>query len=272
MSDAKVGAYLWYPRDFAADEHVVMMTLAQEGAYRRLLDHQWLHGSIPAALPDLAKLCKNESAAAMKRLWQGVQPCFSPLPGNPARLANPKMERVRTEAAEYRESQRRAGRLGGLRTQSKNRAPLEHTSSEPSPSAQASVKLPSPAASPSPELQHTRRAREVRDALPVDSREAFDGLLRASGNPDALVGEIQMIGSGHRIAGATWDHVGAALRDHAMNATHRLTGHALRTFVKTAMAEEIPVTISARSTRVSAEDEFAVAIAAAEEKERANAR
>ena len=265
MSHAKVGAYLWYPRDFAADEHVVMMTLAQEGAYRRLLDHQWLHGSIPAALADLAKLCKGQSVPAMRKLWEGVEPCFVPLVSDPGRLVNPKLERIRQEAAEYRANQQRAGRLGGIKTQ----AALKQASSEPSSPAQAAVKLasPSPSPSPSPEREHTHAEATVRAELPEDCRAAFDGLLKSSANPLALVGEIQMIGTGHRIPGATWAHVGAALRDHALNGTQRLTGLALRSFVQKAMQESEP-----RPSRVPVEDDFDTAIRSAQAKEAGRAR
>jgi hypothetical protein len=146
VSDEKIAAYLWYPRDFAADEHVLMMNLAQEGAYRRLLDHQWLHGSIPASLGELARLCRGQSPQAMKRLWGGIQPCFQPLPGKPGRLVNPKMERVRAEAAEFRANRQAAGRLGGLAASSKRVAQLEQEGS----TATAELKPPTATPSPSP--------------------------------------------------------------------------------------------------------------------------
>lgn len=141
-TDEKVGAYLWYPRDFAADEHVVLMTIEQEGAYRRLLDHQWLHGSIPADVAALAALCKKIPRGRMKKIWSAVAPCFMSVEGDHSRLVNAKLERIRQEAQDYRDGQRRAGRLGGLKTQ----AALKQASS----GAQAAVKLASPAASPSP--------------------------------------------------------------------------------------------------------------------------
>lgn len=159
MSDEKVGAYLWYPRDFAADEHVLMMTLAQEGLYRRLLDHQWLHGSIPAALPDLARLCKGLTVPTMRKLWPGVLPCFQPLPGDPSRLVNPKMERVRAEAAAYRANRKRAGQLGGITTQAK----LKHSLS----TNQAQLKPAS--ASASPERTTTTTTAALFDAMETEA-------------------------------------------------------------------------------------------------------
>jgi hypothetical protein len=75
----------------------------------------------------------------------------------------------------------------------------------------------------------------VRNLLPEDCREAFDGLLRASPNPAAFVGEIRM--APERIRGATWAHVGAALRDLALAGNARPSGLAFRSFVQKAIEE-----------------------------------
>jgi hypothetical protein len=40
--------YKWFPRDFSASEEAANLTLAEEGAVRRLLDHQCVQASIPA--------------------------------------------------------------------------------------------------------------------------------------------------------------------------------------------------------------------------------
>jgi uncharacterized protein YdaU (DUF1376 family) len=103
-------AYQWYPRDFAEDEHVKLMSLAEEGAYRRLLDHQWLHGSIPSDLGQLAKVCKNTPLSVFRKLWPALSPCF--LPSGEGRLINGRLERVREEVDEYRAKQSAAGKLG----------------------------------------------------------------------------------------------------------------------------------------------------------------
>jgi hypothetical protein len=79
------------------------------------------------------------------------------------------------------------------------------------------------------------RSDAVRNLLPEDCREAFDGLLRASPNPAAFVGEIRM--APERIRGATWEHVGAALRDLALAGNARPSGLAFRSFVQKAIEE-----------------------------------
>ena len=88
-------------RDFAADEPVILMSLEEEGAYRRLLDHQWSHGSIPDDMKQLAAICKGASVARMKSIWAAVSPCFMPA-DEPGRLVNQRLERVRQEAERFR--------------------------------------------------------------------------------------------------------------------------------------------------------------------------
>jgi len=106
----KAPAYQWYPRDFEGDELVKLMSLEEEGAYRRLLDHQWLHGSIPDDVRLLGKICKNTPAKRMSQIWRAVAACFVEV--EPRRLQNRKMERVRTLSREHRDRQRAAGKLG----------------------------------------------------------------------------------------------------------------------------------------------------------------
>ena len=52
----KSPAFQWYPKDILASARVQMMTLAEEGAYRRLLDFCWLNGSIPNDAGKVARL------------------------------------------------------------------------------------------------------------------------------------------------------------------------------------------------------------------------
>lgn len=112
MTDNKAPSYPWYPRDFAADEPVQLMTLAEEGAYRRLLDHQWLHGSIPGDVEALACICKNTPVKEMRKIWARVEPCFVRMEGQPPRYINRKLERVRQERKAFIDKQSESGKRG----------------------------------------------------------------------------------------------------------------------------------------------------------------
>lgn len=104
--------YPWFPRDFSADEAVLPMTLSEEGAYRRLLDHQWLHGSIPVDLGALCGICKNVTPREMKKIWTRVSVCFVPVPDDPTRLYNRRLERQREEVEQRSAKMSRKGKLG----------------------------------------------------------------------------------------------------------------------------------------------------------------
>jgi hypothetical protein len=89
----------WYPRQFTTDEAVMLMDVTTEFAYRRLLDHQWLHLSVPEDIPSLRAICANklterETAAA----WETLRPLFPPVEGKPGRRANRTLETIREEA------------------------------------------------------------------------------------------------------------------------------------------------------------------------------
>jgi hypothetical protein len=111
-AENKSPAMPWYPRDFAADEPVQLMTLVEECAYRRLLDHQWLHGSVPADVTQLARICKNVAPAKMKKLWTVIAPLFPEVSEGAGRLRNRKLERVRAGRQAYIEKQSASGKAG----------------------------------------------------------------------------------------------------------------------------------------------------------------
>jgi uncharacterized protein YdaU (DUF1376 family) len=105
----KPPAYQRYPKDYLTDERVMVMTLEQEGAYNRLLDYSWLHGSIPDDVTQLAPLCKT-TPEHMAELWPGIAPCF--VEKQPGRLVNRKLEKVRAEQKAYRKRRQEAGKKG----------------------------------------------------------------------------------------------------------------------------------------------------------------
>ena len=212
---AKSAAYLWYPRDFAADEHVVLMDLQTEGAYRRLLDHQWLHGSIPSDIPSLAKICKGIHPATMQRLWPGLSPCFRAYEID-GRLVNEKMERVRVAWDAHRAKKVEAGRRGGLSTQSKGRGESSTTSSD----AQAELKPSTPTPMPITEAPPPPARESCADMFTdPQHRDAYLGHRTAAQHPAMLDGEIRALLSGMRGPVYAPEDVGQALVDLLMKGT-----------------------------------------------------
>jgi len=110
MTD-KRPAFQWYPKDYLTDENVVMMTLEEEGAYRRLIDYCWLHQTLPNDVERLAPLCKVDGTR-MAVLWQAIRPCFREQNGNPKRLIHPRLEKERQKQDEHRKQKSEAGKAG----------------------------------------------------------------------------------------------------------------------------------------------------------------
>jgi uncharacterized protein YdaU (DUF1376 family) len=103
----KSPAYQWYPKDYDSDEAVKLMTYEQEGIYRRLLDHQALHGSIPAVPAQIAMLVPKVPLKRFLSLWAGIAGKFSDVDG---RLVNKKLEAVKAQTAAYKAKKAAAGR------------------------------------------------------------------------------------------------------------------------------------------------------------------
>ena len=223
----------------------MLMTLEQEGAYRRLLDHQWLHGSIPADLRQMAVICKAIGAARMRSVWSGVSCCFEPLSGTD-RLVNKRLERVRDDAEAHRDRQSQNGSKGAARRWQKDSDP--NGVAIVSPMAKNSS-----APAPAPALPHTTTAYAVvvdatttavkgwdafETAVPEDYRDAVDGAIRAANQPDAL--RRQLVAMQEAITGGpsyTPTQIAQALHELAV-AGSRVTSAGLRAFCRRIAAGE----------------------------------
>ena len=105
----KAPAFQWYPKDYLTDENVVLMTLEEEGAYRRLMDYCWLQGSLPNDMKALAAMCKNVTPERMAELFFAIGRCFTLANG---RLYHPRLEREKQAQLERREAKQKAGKKG----------------------------------------------------------------------------------------------------------------------------------------------------------------
>jgi uncharacterized protein YdaU (DUF1376 family) len=145
MASEKAPAYQWYPSDFESDEAVKLMTYEQEGIYRRLLDHQSLHGSIPADVRQIAMLCPKVSQKRFLALWAGMSGKFSMSGG---RLLNLKLEKVKANTAKFKADKEAAGRASAAARaeQTGNSQPNSHRTDKPTapePSSSSSSALSS---------------------------------------------------------------------------------------------------------------------------------
>ena len=88
------------------------------------------------------------------------------------------------------------------------------------------------------EKRETSRRRELREQLTAEGQEAFDGLIKASAQPEALVGECTMILAGERQIKPkpTPEGLSLALCDLRTNNT-RPTARSVRTYTADAMRQ-----------------------------------
>lgn len=108
----KAPSYQWYSGDYATDESVMLMTYEQEGVYRRLLDHQSLHGGLPVDPAAIARLVPKMTAQRfLSSVWPTVEHKFPEIDG---RRINHRMARAQREFEQFLAAKRESGRLGGL--------------------------------------------------------------------------------------------------------------------------------------------------------------
>jgi uncharacterized protein YdaU (DUF1376 family) len=105
----KAPAYQWYPKDYETDEAVRLMTYEQQGMYRTLLDHQWLEGSIPGNVDQIAVLLRVP-AMKFRRLWPAMAMKFTDC--GEGRLWNLRLERQRTDCDRFHQTQSANGKKG----------------------------------------------------------------------------------------------------------------------------------------------------------------
>lgn len=89
----KSPAFQFYPNDILNDEVVKLMDNREFGAYVKLLCFNWLEGSIPATMDELARLA-DEPQLEFEKIWSKVGKKFHEKRGS-ERLTNPRMERER---------------------------------------------------------------------------------------------------------------------------------------------------------------------------------
>lgn len=113
----KPPAYQYYPDDF--EQGTATFTLAQVGAYTRLLNHQWPHGSVPgddlAALSRILRCTVDEA----REMWSVVRTKFRM---RNSVYQNPRMERERKKQREHHRMQSRRAKAGAEARWGKDRA------------------------------------------------------------------------------------------------------------------------------------------------------
>lgn len=111
-SGDKLDWYPWYVTDWQTDERARLLDAEAQGCYRALLDHQWMEGSIPAD-PEMIDALLPRHSKPIGSLWACLADLFESVNGDPTRLVNPKLEKIRAQQVGYIKHQRESGSRGG---------------------------------------------------------------------------------------------------------------------------------------------------------------
>jgi uncharacterized protein YdaU (DUF1376 family) len=103
----KAPAFPMYARDWLVD--TAGLTLEQQGAYVRLLSHQWIEGPLPDNEKELARRLAV-TVSVFRRLWGRISEFFPSQ--EDGRLGNPRLEQIRREQQEFHEMRSKFGRMG----------------------------------------------------------------------------------------------------------------------------------------------------------------
>jgi uncharacterized protein YdaU (DUF1376 family) len=209
MTTDRTPAYLWYPGDFETDEAVKLMTYEEEGVYRRLLDHQWVHGSIPAQVELIARIVPKIGVPRFRRIWGALVARFTPHEG---RLVNGKLERVRQEIAAFQARQQQAGRASAAaRAQRHGTAqPAKRRDVEPEPEPDAEPP-PEPDAEPVAEPPVRTAVPTVRRTSPEPSSSSSSSSTDLRTCTSTSGTSIRVLGTYQPVAGKERPMTGTGL-------------------------------------------------------------
>lgn len=101
----KSPAFQWYPKDYLTSARVQMMTLAEEGAYCRLLNYCWLNGSIPNDDKAIVRLIGKGATVEMARVCMEM---FQVSPDDPTLLIHDRLEEEKRKQEDNSEIRRQA--------------------------------------------------------------------------------------------------------------------------------------------------------------------
>ena len=119
MTD-KLPYFQYYPADF--EQGTAAFTLIEVGAYQRLLNYQWSHGSVPGDnLKALAQILRCPPSMA-KAVWAVIQEKFPRTVTGAYR--NPRLAEVRRDAEALHDKNRANGAKGGRPPKPKDNPPV----------------------------------------------------------------------------------------------------------------------------------------------------
>jgi uncharacterized protein YdaU (DUF1376 family) len=113
----KTPAFQAYPKEWLSNEHIAVMTPAQEGVYWRLLCYEWLDDdcSLPSDVESLAKLGRISPEEWNRGGYDLVMARFKPHPSKQGRIINERLIQEREKQAIWRKKSATGGKKGAAK-------------------------------------------------------------------------------------------------------------------------------------------------------------
>ena len=153
-------AYQHYARDWLVG--TAHLTLEEQGAYQRLLDHEWDSGPLLRNHDTLARLLSVD-APTFERLWVRLQHHFVPYGRGRKYMVNKRLEAVRAQQLTYRQRQAEKGVKGASKRWHGN----GHNPAMPVPCPDAWPDDSTPTATASVKRDKVREPLGARQARPI---------------------------------------------------------------------------------------------------------
>lgn len=131
-------AYLEYASDMLANRNYRTMNLPERGLLDTLRRECWVSGSVPAYLPDMARVIGVTVSEIESAFTARVQAFFE---ASGSDLIAPDLERYRAELTERKARMREGGRTGGRKAQQRNRSKSDQAFLESTLEAPLEAKL-----------------------------------------------------------------------------------------------------------------------------------
>lgn len=112
MATEKAPAYQWFVKDWRSSRATMRMSFAERGIYREMLDEQWESLTLPDSADEVADLIASTDAqrAEVVSAWAVVRRKFTAVDGQPGRIMNTRLERVRKERRRFVKVAQKGGR------------------------------------------------------------------------------------------------------------------------------------------------------------------
>lgn len=139
MAAEQSPAYQWYVKDWRSSRATQRMSFTERGVYREMLDQQWEDMTLPddaQAVADLIAMTEAQVAEVFAA-WPVVRRKFATVEGEPGRIVNLRLERIRTALKRFVKGAKKGGKTRAAQAARDARGAFQATSSRSSSRAPA---------------------------------------------------------------------------------------------------------------------------------------